>query len=396
MNPPPRVGLTELLESPRELARVRDLLSSGGVAAIPTETFYALAADPANERGVARIFEIKGRGERMPLLVLLASRPQLERVGLAVRPDLLDRFCEIWPAPLTVVLRLESPIPASRGSRSLAVRIPALAALRDLLERVGPLTGTSANRTGAPPLADPEEVAAELGSEIDLLIDGGRTPGGQPSTVIDAAREPAVVIRPGAFRWPPEEPGTAERRARLPGLMAVVREYAGKSPRVGARVYLAETAAVIGDVVLGDDVSVWYNSVVRGDCEFIRVGARTNIQDNCAVHTLEEYPTILEEEVTLGHGVIVHGAVVRRGALIGMHATVLNGADVGESALVGAGALVTPRTVVPPRTLWLGAPARQVKELSDAEVEDLKHFHLNYLRYKEEYFRVDGRWAEER
>jgi carbonic anhydrase/acetyltransferase-like protein (isoleucine patch superfamily) len=94
--------------------------------------------------------------------------------------------------------------------------------------------------------------------------------------------------------------------------------------------------------------------------------------------------------------VIVHGAVVRRGALIGMHATVLNGADVGESALVGAGALVTPRTVVPPRTLWLGAPARQVKELSDAEVEDLKHFHLNYLRYKEEYFRVDGRWAEER
>jgi carbonic anhydrase/acetyltransferase-like protein (isoleucine patch superfamily) len=79
-----------------------------------------------------------------------------------------------------------------------------------------------------------------------------------------------------------------------------------------------------------------------------------------------------------------------------MHATVLNGADVGESALVGAGALVTPRTVVPPRTLWLGSPARQVRELSDAEVEDLKHFHLNYLGYKEEYFRIDGKWAEAR
>jgi carbonic anhydrase/acetyltransferase-like protein (isoleucine patch superfamily) len=176
--------------------------------------------------------------------------------------------------------------------------------------------------------------------------------------------------------------------------MSVIREYGGKAPSLGARVFLAETAAVIGDVVLGDDVSVWYNSVVRGDCEFIRVGDRTNIQDNCAVHTLEEYPTILEEEVTLGHGAIVHGAVVRRGALIAMRATVLNGAEVGESALVGAGALVTPRTIVPARTLWLGSPAREVRQLSDEEVEDLKHFHLNYLQYKQEYFRIDGRWAK--
>ena len=176
--------------------------------------------------------------------------------------------------------------------------------------------------------------------------------------------------------------------------MGLIREYAGKAPRVGARVYLAETAAVIGDVVLGDDVSVWYNSVLRGDCHYIRVGDRTNIQDNCAVHvTQEKYPTVLEEEVTLGHGAIVHGAVVRRGALIGIRATVLDGADVGESAFIGAGALVTPRTVVPPRTLWLGAPAKQARALSEAEVEDLKHFHLNYLEYKEEYFRIDGRWA---
>lgn len=175
--------------------------------------------------------------------------------------------------------------------------------------------------------------------------------------------------------------------------MGLVREYAGKMPLLGERVYLAETAAVIGDVVLGDDVSVWYNSVVRGDCHFIRVGARTNIQDNCAIHVTEENPTILEEEVTLGHGAIVHGATVRRGALVGIRATVLDGAEVGESAFVGAGALVTPRTVVPPRTLWLGAPARRVRELSDAEVEDLKHFHSNYLGYKEEYFRIDGRWA---
>ena len=116
--------------------------------------------------------------------------------------------------------------------------------------------------------------------------------------------------------------------------MGIVKSYAGQSPRLGQRVYLAETAAVIGDVELGDDVSVWYNSVVRGDCNFIRVGARSNIQDNCAIHvTNQTYPTVLEEEVTLGHGAIVHGAVVRKGALIGIRATVLDGAEIGESRL---------------------------------------------------------------
>ena len=176
--------------------------------------------------------------------------------------------------------------------------------------------------------------------------------------------------------------------------MGIVREYGGKRPSLGERVYLAETAAVIGDVVIGDDVSVWYNSVVRGDCNFIRIGARSNIQDNCAIHvTVRTHPTILEEEVTLGHGALVHGARIGKGALIGIRATVLDGAEVGESAFIGAGALVTPRTVVPPRTLWLGAPARQARVLSDAEVEDLRHYHLNYLGYKEEYFRVDGKWA---
>jgi len=176
--------------------------------------------------------------------------------------------------------------------------------------------------------------------------------------------------------------------------MGILKEYAGKKPVLGQRVYLAETAAVIGDVVLGDDVSVWYNSVVRGDCNYIRIGARSNIQDNCAIHvTVSTHPTILEEEVTLGHGAIVHGATVRKGALIGIRATVLDGADVGESAFIGAGALVTPRTIVPPRTLWLGAPAKKARELSDAEVEDLRHYHLNYLGYKEEYFRIDGKWA---
>src|SRR4029434_1836106 len=146
--------------------------------------------------------------------------------------------------------------------------------------------------------------------------------------------------------------------------MGILKEYAGKTPVLGERVYLAETAAVIGDVVLGDDVSVWYNSVVRGDCNSIRIGARSNIQDNCAIHvTVGTHPTVLEEEVTLGHGAIVHGATVRKGALIGIRATVMDGADVGESAFIGAGALVTPRTTVPPPPLWLRGSADKIRSL---------------------------------
>jgi len=176
--------------------------------------------------------------------------------------------------------------------------------------------------------------------------------------------------------------------------LGIIKAYGGKNPVLGARVYLAETAAVIGDVVLGDDVSIWYGAVVRGDCHFIRVGDRSNIQDNCVLHvTQKTHPTILEEEVTLGHAAVVHGATVRRGALIGIRATVMDGADVGESAFIGAGALVTPRTKVPPRTLWLGSPAKQARVLTEAEVEDLAHYHRNYLGYKEEYFRIDGKWA---
>ena len=170
--------------------------------------------------------------------------------------------------------------------------------------------------------------------------------------------------------------------------------FGGKAPRIDPAAFVAPGARLIGDIEIGPEASIWYNCVLRADVNFIRIGARSNIQDNCAIHVTQgTHPTVLEEEVTLGHGAIVHGATVRRGALIGIRATVMDAAEVGESAFIGAGALVTPRTVVPPRTLWLGSPARQVRALSEAEVEDLRHYHRNYLGYKEEYFRVDGRWA---
>lgn len=198
-----RVRLEDILASQEELLRVRELFARGGVAAIPTETFYALAADPRSERGVGRIFEIKGRDDGKPLLTLFSDRSQLVALGVAADPAAPDRFFRIWPAPLTVVLPLTAPIAASRSAPALAVRMPADAALRELLSAVGALTGTSANRSGRPALDDPDDVAEQFGAELDLLIDGGQTPGGEPTTLVDATQEPPVVLRLGAFPWPP-------------------------------------------------------------------------------------------------------------------------------------------------------------------------------------------------
>ncbi|HSE64890.1 MAG TPA: L-threonylcarbamoyladenylate synthase [Thermoanaerobaculia bacterium] len=196
-----RVRLDDLVKSEAEVSLLRDVLARGGVAAVPTETFYALAADPASEKSVSRVFEIKGRDDGKPLLVLVSSRDDLARLGVEAAPRLLDRFFGIWPAPLTVVFPLRAPIAASRGSRTLAVRVPAGETIRRLLDRVGPLTGTSANRSGQPPISDPDELARELGGDLDLLIDGGATPGGAPSTIVDATLEPPRVLRAGAYAW---------------------------------------------------------------------------------------------------------------------------------------------------------------------------------------------------
>lgn len=170
----------------------------------------------------------------------------------------------------------------------------------------------------------------------------------------------------------------------------VIRPYKNARPKLGKRVFIAETAAVIGDVVLGDDVSVWYSSVVRGDCCWIRVGARSNIQDNCTLHvTNPNGPLVLEEEVTLGHNVVVHACTIRRGTLIGMNATVLDGAEVGPFSLLAAGSLVLPGTVVGPRSLWAGSPARWKRDLTPEEVAGLERYWRNYLEYKAEYMAQD-------
>ena len=168
----------------------------------------------------------------------------------------------------------------------------------------------------------------------------------------------------------------------------IVRRYADKEPRLGARVFLAEHCAVIGDVEIGDDSSIWYGTVVRGDIHFIRIGARTNIQDNSVLHVEHGTgPVIIGDEVTVGHSATVHGCTVGRGALIGIGARVLSHAVIGDQALVGAGAVVQEGMNVPPRTLVVGVPARVKRELTAEELERLHRSWRNYVEIKNEYLK---------
>lgn len=165
----------------------------------------------------------------------------------------------------------------------------------------------------------------------------------------------------------------------------MIRSYEGTRPRLGARAYVDVSAQVIGDVELGDDASVWMNTVIRGDVNFIRVGARANVQDNCVLHVTAVHPTILADEVTVGHSVTLHGCSVGRRCLVGIGAIVLNGAVVGEESIVAAGALVPEGMQVPPGSVVMGAPGKVRRSVSDAEREELRRYAENYVGYKETY-----------
>ena len=171
-----------------------------------------------------------------------------------------------------------------------------------------------------------------------------------------------------------------------------IRPYRGTLPKLGARAYVDPAATVIGDVVLGDDASLWPGTVVRGDVHFIRVGDRTNIQDGTIVHVTHDgeyspggFPTIIGADVTIGHAAVIHACTIEDAVLIGMHATVLDGARVKKHGFVAAGAVVAPGKVVGERELWVGNPARRVRTLSDREVEQLYYSAKHYVRLKDEY-----------
>lgn len=183
-------------ETLRELSRH---LRSGGVVGIPTDTLYGLAADPFSEEGVARVFALKGRGAEKSLPVLVAGVEELSRLGVSAAPARLAALARLWPAPVTAVLRLARAIPASGGRQTLAVRVPAVAALRRLLQALGPLTATSANPSGEPPSRSAAEVARRFGEELPFVLDGGSSPEALPSTLVDLSGPTPRVLRPGAI-----------------------------------------------------------------------------------------------------------------------------------------------------------------------------------------------------
>jgi carbonic anhydrase/acetyltransferase-like protein (isoleucine patch superfamily) len=166
----------------------------------------------------------------------------------------------------------------------------------------------------------------------------------------------------------------------------MIRPFRGTRPQIHPTAYIEESAQIIGDVRIGEQASVWFNAVVRGDVHFIRIGNRTNIQDGTVIHVSNgTHETILEDEVTVGHNVTLHGCHIERGCLIGIGSIVMDGVRVGAQSLVAAGALLSPGTQVPPRSLVMGAPARVKRPLTDEEVASLDVYWQNYVRYLEMY-----------
>jgi carbonic anhydrase/acetyltransferase-like protein (isoleucine patch superfamily) len=174
-----------------------------------------------------------------------------------------------------------------------------------------------------------------------------------------------------------------------------IRPYRGRLPRLGENVYIDSAAVLIGDVELADDASLWPCVVARGDVNHIRIGARTNIQDGAVLHVTHDgpytpggAPLSIGDDVTVGHGAILHACTIENACLIGMHATVLDNVHMHRHAMIGAGAVVSPGKVVGEGELWLGNPARLVRKLSDQQIEQLYYSAKHYVRLKNEYLQA--------
>ncbi|HEX3855572.1 MAG TPA: gamma carbonic anhydrase family protein [Polyangiaceae bacterium] len=165
-----------------------------------------------------------------------------------------------------------------------------------------------------------------------------------------------------------------------------LRPFKGIHPKIAASVFIADTARVIGDVEIGEDASIWFGSVLRGDVGSIRIGARSNIQDLSMLHmSLGISNTVIGDDVTVGHNVVIHGAIIGNGALIGMGAILLDNCEIGEEALVAAGTVVTPGTKIPPRSLVLGQPGKVVRTLRGSEAQQGRTLAARYVEVARSY-----------
>jgi len=172
----------------------------------------------------------------------------------------------------------------------------------------------------------------------------------------------------------------------------MIRPHRGRLPRVHATAFIDDSAQVIGEVEIGEESSIWMCVVVRGDVNWIRIGKRTNIQDGSVVHgMLGTHPTILGDNVTVGHGAMVHGCTVEDRCLIGMGVILLNGSHVGTESVVAAGTLLTEGTRIPPRSLVMGSPGKVKRALTDDEVAGIQGYADRYVGYRLEYIGAPGK-----
>lgn len=163
--------------------------------------------------------------------------------------------------------------------------------------------------------------------------------------------------------------------------MSVILPYRGKAPRIHESAWIAPNATVTGDVEIGPDCSVWFGTVIRGDVHWVRIGARVNVQDLSMIHvTTDRFGTLVEDDVTIGHAVKLHGCTLRRACLIGIGAIVLDQADIGEESLIGAGSVVTPGTRIPSGVLAVGNPCKVRRDLTDEERAGLRVSAAHYVR----------------
>ncbi len=170
--------------------------------------------------------------------------------------------------------------------------------------------------------------------------------------------------------------------------MAIIKEFRDNSPEIDESAYIADNAVIIGDVTIGKKSSVWFGAVLRGDSDSIKLGRRSNIQDNAVVHVDPGFPVAIGDDCIVGHLALIHGATISNNVLVGMNSTVLNGAQVGEFSIIGANALVTSNTVIPPNSLVLGSPAKVVKTLTDKQI-------AHVIRNAEAYVKLGSEYLEE-
>ncbi|MBI3668953.1 MAG: gamma carbonic anhydrase family protein [Acidobacteria bacterium] len=176
----------------------------------------------------------------------------------------------------------------------------------------------------------------------------------------------------------------------------MIRSYRGRKPQVAATAYIDPAAVVIGDVTIGEYSSVWPCVVIRGDVHWIRIGARTNVQDGSVLHVMrEEYPLLIGDSVTIGHGVVLHGCTIESRVLVGMGSIILNGARIGAGSIIAAGSLVPEGTVVPPGSLFMGHPGKFRRALTAADQESIDGYAARYVEYAETYRASDSTQSDD-